>query len=198
VPPAPELPLIAEQRAERADAARNREAILEAARRLMREQGPELITMDRLACEAGVGKGTLFRRFGDRANLFHALLDESERQLQEGFIRGPAPLGPGAPPYERLVAFGHSLLDHTEQRGALMLAAESQVPGMRYRSPVYAAYRSHISGLLAELEPGEHEYLVDVLLAGLSPDLILHRLGGGMSLSALKHAWETVVRRLIG
>jgi AcrR family transcriptional regulator len=198
VPPAPELPLIAEQRAERADAARNRQAILEAARRLMREQGPELITMDRLACEAGVGKGTLFRRFGDRASLFHALLDESERQLQEGFIRGPAPLGPGAPAYERLVAFGHALLAHTEQRGALMLAAEPQVPGMRYRSPVYAAYRSHVSELLAELEAGDHAYLTDVLLAGLSPELILHRLGGGMSLAALKQAWEDVVRRLIG
>ena len=80
---------------------RNREAILCAARRLVAEEGPGSITMDRLAEAAGVGKGTLFRRFGDRASLFHALLDESERRLQEGFIRGPAPLGPGAPPRER-------------------------------------------------------------------------------------------------
>jgi len=198
VPPTPDLPLIAEQRAERADAARNREAILEAARRLMREQGPELITMDRLACEAGVGKGTLFRRFGDRANLFHALLDESERRLQDGFIRGPAPLGPGAPPEERLVAFGHALLSHTEQRGPLMLAAEPQTPGMRYRSPVYAAYRSHLSTLLGELCPGHEGYLVEVLLAGLAPELVLHQLGGGMSLATLKDAWKDLVRRLVG
>ena len=67
-----------------------------------RRTGPGSITMDRLAAAAGVGKGTLFRHFGDRAGLFHALLDESERRLQEGFIRGPAPLGPGAPERERV------------------------------------------------------------------------------------------------
>ena len=53
--------------------------------------------MEAVACEAGVGKGTLFRRFGDRASLFHALIDDRERDFQEAFIRGPAPLGPGAP-----------------------------------------------------------------------------------------------------
>ena len=66
VPEPIELPLAPEVRAERIDAARNREAILEAAQRLLSAQGTESITMDKLACEAGVGKGTLFRRFGDR------------------------------------------------------------------------------------------------------------------------------------
>src|ERR1022692_194902 len=135
-----DLPLVESQRVERVDAARNRSAILGAAQRLLREQGAHSITMERLACEAGVGKGTLFRRFGDRAGLFHALLDESERNLQEGFIRGPAPLGPGAPAAERLVAFGHAPLTLTEDRGELLLAAEPLERGMRYRSAVYAAY----------------------------------------------------------
>ena len=47
----------------RVDAARNREALLAAAQRLLRKCGPDGITMDAVACEAGVGKGTLFRRF---------------------------------------------------------------------------------------------------------------------------------------
>ena len=119
------------RRAERVDAARNREAILGAARRLFAERGPASITMDRLAGAAGVGKGTLFRRFGDRAGLFHALLDETERRLQEGFIRGPAPLGPGAPARERLIAFGHALLELTAERGELLLAA---TPAARARA----------------------------------------------------------------
>jgi AcrR family transcriptional regulator len=197
VPQSLALPVISEQRAERSDAARNRAAILEAARRLIHEQGPESITMDRLACEAGVGKGTLFRRFGDRASLFHALLDESERQLQEGFIRGPAPLGPGAPPDERLIAFGHAVLMHITQHGPVVLAADPPGPLARYRSAVYAAYRSHLSNLLAQLCPDHEGYFVEVLLAALAPELVLHQAGAGMSLQALKDAWQDLVHRLV-
>src|SRR5438552_12884976 len=143
-----ELPQVEGGRPERIDAVRNRAAILAAAGRLLRQRGADAITMDCLANEAGVGKGTLFRRFGDRASLFHALLDESERRLQEGFIRGPAPLGPGAPPADRLVAFGEALLDLTAERGDLLLAAEPAEPALRYRSAVYAAYRTHLRALL--------------------------------------------------
>ena len=66
--------------------------------------------MDAIAAEAGVGKGTLFRRFGDRAGLALALLHEHTVVLQENMIRGPAPLGPGAPPQERLKAMGRAQL----------------------------------------------------------------------------------------
>jgi AcrR family transcriptional regulator len=198
VPTPVELPVAPESRAERVDAARNREAILDAAERLLRCGGTQSITMDRLACEAGVGKGTLFRRFGDRAGLFHALLDETERRLQEGFIRGPAPLGPGAPPAERLIAFGHALLALTEERGDLLLAAQPPERGSRYRSPVYGAYRAHIGSLLVELDHADWQYLADVLLAGLEPELVLHQLDRGVTLSELERSWEQLVRRAAG
>ena len=197
--PAPiELPLAPETRAERCDAARNRQAILEAAERLLRSEGTESITMDRLAWEAGVGKGTLFRRFGDRAGLFHALLDETERRLQEGFIRGPAPLGPGAPPAERLVAFGRDLLALTVERGDLLLAATPPERGSRFRSPVHAAYRAHISSLLIELDFEQWDYLADVLLSALEPELVLHQLERGVPLAELERSWEELVRRVVG
>ncbi|MGP0049468.1 MAG: TetR/AcrR family transcriptional regulator, partial [Solirubrobacteraceae bacterium] len=79
---------------ERADAARNRQRILEAAERLFARDGVACTSMDAIAAEARVGKGTLFRRFGDRASLALALLEASERAFQDAFIRGPAPLGP--------------------------------------------------------------------------------------------------------
>ncbi|HEY6398617.1 MAG TPA: helix-turn-helix domain-containing protein [Solirubrobacteraceae bacterium] len=192
-----ELPVAPGARAERIDAVRNREAILEAARRLLSCEGTESITMDRLACEAGVGKGTLFRRFGDRAGLFHALLDETERRLQEGFIRGPAPLGPGAPPGQRLTAFGHELLALTQERGDLLLAATPSERGSRFRSPVHAAYRAHISSLLIELDCDEWDYMADVLLAALEPELVLHQLERGATLAELSRAWEELVRRSV-
>src|SRR3981081_516444 len=87
----PELPQIAGMRAERIAAARNRAAIIEAAERMLRDQGAEAITMDRLACEAGVGKGTLFRRFGDRASLFLALLRGAAGRPPAGCLQGTEP-----------------------------------------------------------------------------------------------------------
>ena len=104
------LPLADEPAPERADAARNREAILAAALRLVETRGVDSVTMDTVAAEAGVGKGTLFRRFDSREGLMAAVLNTSETRWQASVIGGPPPLGPGAPPMERLLAFGHSRL----------------------------------------------------------------------------------------
>lgn len=70
--------------AERADAARNRARLLAAAALLVAGRGAGHVTMDEVARVAGVGKGTLFRRFGDRNGLLLALLDDVE-----GEFRGP-------------------------------------------------------------------------------------------------------------
>lgn len=79
---------------ERGDAARNRAQFLDAARRLIAARGPDTVTMDEIATAAGVGKGTLFRRFGSRSGLMIVLLDEDEQAEQHAFLFGPAPLGP--------------------------------------------------------------------------------------------------------
>ena len=79
---------------ERADARRNRERILCAAARLVDEHGIDGVSMDDVAAAAGVGKGTLYRRFGDRWTLLRALIDEPERDFQDELIRGEPPLGP--------------------------------------------------------------------------------------------------------
>src|SRR6185312_11589265 len=91
-----ELPVLGSEPRQRADAARNRQKVLEAAACLFAREGADRVSMEAVAAHAGVGKGTLFRRFGDRASLARAVLEETERQLQDDLIRGPAPLGPGA------------------------------------------------------------------------------------------------------
>ncbi|MDQ1022990.1 AcrR family transcriptional regulator [Streptomyces umbrinus] len=98
-------------RGERADAARNRARLLEVAARLVAERGAEHVTMHEVAEAAGVGKGTLFRRFGDRDGLLLALLAEAEAEFQEAYTSGPPPLGPGAPARDRLEAFGCALIE---------------------------------------------------------------------------------------
>jgi AcrR family transcriptional regulator len=187
-------------RSERADAARNRTAILCAAERLVARHGVDCVTMDEVAAAAGVGKGTLFRRFGDRAGLLRALLDQRERAFQEEIIRGEPPLGPGVPASERLIAFGHCLLEEIEIQGDLLLAAEAGAPpGMRLLHSVYAVHRAHVTALLREAAPASDcDYLADVLLAALAAEVVLYqRRALGMPLERLKEGWRELLDRFL-
>ncbi|AKL64284.1 TetR/AcrR family transcriptional regulator [Streptomyces sp. Mg1] len=153
---------------ERADAARNRVAVLEAAARLFAEQGVEAVSMDQVAAAAGVGKGTLFRRFGDKSGLAAALLDARERVLQEAVLSGPPPLGPGAPADERLAAFLNAYLDYLLEHLALVRMSETATPGARYRIGAYRFWHRHVAILLAT-EP-DPDYAAHALLAALAAD----------------------------
>jgi AcrR family transcriptional regulator len=192
-----ELPVIATDTGERADAARNRERILCAARRLFDERGAGCVSMDEIADAAGVGKGTLFRRFGSRAALAHAVLSEREGAFQEELIRGTPPLGPGAPPAERLIAFGEALLDTLEAHSELLLAAETGPA--RYAHPAYMVHRLHVMLLLREADPDcDAELLAETLLAALGADLFIHqRHIRGMPLARLKNGWGELVARTL-
>jgi AcrR family transcriptional regulator len=194
------LPVAGRAPRERRDAARNREAILAAAQRLFEREGPAAVSMEQVADEAGVGKGTIYRRFGDRASLATALLDASERELQELLIRGAPPLGPGAPPVERLVAFGHAWLDVLVRHGDIVLASEHGPIGTRFRGAVYASHRAHLILLLREARPdADAEYLADALLAVLASELVLFlRTDRGMELDRVKAGWSELVRSVAG
>jgi AcrR family transcriptional regulator len=157
---------IAGQRAERADAARNRERILRAARKLIGRKGVRAITLDDVAAEAGVGRATLFRRFPDRAALLLALLDEHERELQDAILEGDPPLGPGAPPARRLLAFAEALLDLTLDHLELLLGSETTAPLARMRTGAYAVWHLHLAGLLRAVRPeADPDVLADLILA---------------------------------
>ncbi|HEU5108366.1 MAG TPA: TetR/AcrR family transcriptional regulator [Micromonosporaceae bacterium] len=156
---------------ERADAARNRAAVLAAAADLFRRHGVDAVSMDAVAAAAGVGKGTLFRRFGDKAGLAAALLDEQERRLQGAILTGPAPLGPGSPddrpaPGERLVAFAEAYLDYLFAHLALVRMSETAAPGARYRIGAYRFWHRHLSLLLTDREDPAAD--AHALLAALS------------------------------
>ncbi|HEY1178265.1 MAG TPA: helix-turn-helix domain-containing protein [Phytomonospora sp.] len=151
---------------ERADAARNRAAILAAAGRLFAEHGVETVSMDAVAAEAGVGKGTLFRRFGDKAGLAVALLDHRESELQEAILSGPPPLGPDAAATERATAFTEAYLDYLFAHLDLVRMSETASPGARYRIGAYRFWHRH----LALLFGGDGEYKAHALLAALGAE----------------------------
>lgn len=193
-----ELPVLGAAPIERADAVRNRRKILCAAVELFEARGADHVSMDDVAEAAGVGKGTLYRRFGDRAGLARAILNEREVEFQEGLIRGAPPLGPGAPPTERLHAFGEAMIDRLEEHGDLVLAAETGAAGARFQGLVYATYRAHIRTLLREINPRiDAEYVADVLLGALSAEMVNYWRGNGLTADRIKDGYVRLVRMIV-
>ncbi|WP_206660521.1 MULTISPECIES: TetR/AcrR family transcriptional regulator [Streptomyces] len=196
-PPLLELGTAPEEPCLRADAARNRARLLEAAARLIAEHGVAGVTMEAVASAAKVGKGTVFRRFGDRTGLLTALLDHSGRQLQADFLGGPPPLGPGAPPLERLRAFGIAVLYRSAEQLELQLAAQPEAC-RRFSHPATQALRTHVTMLLRQIVPdADCELLAQTLLASLDPALIHHLTRQcGMPMARLESAWVDLVARV--
>lgn len=190
------------EHAERADAAHNRRLLLVTAREMIAEQGADKLTMDRLAERAGLGKGTVFRRFGTRAGIFQALLDDDERNFQGQVLSGPPPLGPGASPLDRLTAYGRAriefLIGHREIARATLdgrqpVPAGSQTP----------MSRAHIRFLLGQLRLGtaDLDVLATQLTAALDGPLLLYLSSATLAKAAqvserLGHGWADLVRRV--
>jgi len=181
---------------ERADAARNRRLILDAAAQIVATCGPSLLTTDAVARRAGVGKGTVFRRFGNRAGLMHALADEAGRSFQHAFMAGPPPLGPGAPPLERLIAFGEASIERMRLDGQILRAAEQQ-GGPDLEHPTQQLMRLHLSMLLRSLDAPDPELTAYQLSAFLNAGLLLHlQESRGMSNARLAASWRVLVSAL--
>ncbi|AOT62009.1 MULTISPECIES: TetR/AcrR family transcriptional regulator [Streptomyces] len=183
----------------RADAARNRARLLEAAARLAAEHGAANLTMEAVACAAQVGKGTVFRRFGDRSGLLLALLDREEERFQAAFMTGPAPLGPGAPAAERLHAFGPAVLRHEDAHRDLYLAAAQPDPVRRHTVPARRVRLAHLAALLREAgTDADPELAAQTLLGYLDPGLVRYLLSGrGLPLSRVEAGWHDLVARML-
>lgn len=184
---------------ERADAARNRAAVLAAAATSFAEHGVDNVSLDAIAAKAGVGKGTIFRRFGDKAGLAVALLDERERALQERILFGLAPLGPGVAeeptqPADRLLAFVGAYLDYALAHLDLVRMSETAAPGARYRIGAYRFWHRHVALLLHEIRPGQDaDALAHTLLAMLAAEH-LHVMLSELDEQRLRAATFTLVK----
>jgi polyketide synthase 12 len=185
---------------ERADAARNRRHLLATARKMLSEQGADRLTMDALAERAGLGKGTVFRRFGSRAGIFQALLDDDERDFQQRVLSGPPPLGPGAPPVDRLIAYGRARTCYLTGRREVARASldgKEPVPAGR-QTPLS---RIHIRYLLQEMRLAavDLDVLALQLTAALDAPLLLYLSGAEDPpevAERLGQGWEDLVRRV--
>jgi AcrR family transcriptional regulator len=190
------LPLVDEEPPERRDAARNREALLAAAESLIAECGVNAVTMEAVATRAGVGKGTVFRRFESREGLMAAVLNRSETVFQAAILSGPPPLGPGAEPMERLLAFGHTRLHLNRLHGRLIVAA-GRAGARSYAALSFSAM--HVRYLLGELGVhGNVAFLATALLAPLEVPIIEQQIDiEGADPERLAASWDDLVRRVV-
>jgi AcrR family transcriptional regulator len=190
------VPLLPSPRPERSDAARNREALLVAARRMVEREGVEALTMDALAREAGVGKGTVFRRFASRAGLMAALLNHSETDFQAQVMTGPPPLGPGAPPWERLQAFGRTRLEYN-LRAARLIEAAGRTGERSFAAESFA--HLHVVHLLRELDVrGDLPFLATALLAPLEAVVVEEAVRlEGFPVDRFVTGWRDLSRRVV-
>ena len=167
---------------ERADAVRNRRAILAATEALLSRHRPDEVTIEQVAAAAGVGKGTVFHRFGSRMGLMVALMQERALGLGEAVENGPPPLGPGAPPRERLLAFLSAVVDVVGRNKGLMAALGQEIAPRSHgeHHPVYEFWHGHLSALIAAERPElDVPLMADLLLAGLHAEPILRMLERG-------------------
>ena len=190
------LHLVDEEPRERRDAARNREALLLAAQQLIDDCGVDAVTMEAVAIRAGVGKGTVFRRFESREGLMAAVLNRSETEFQAAILAGPPPLGPGADPMERLLAFGHARIELNLVHRRLISAA-GRAGARSYAAISFTAM--HVRYLLGELGVrGDIAFLATALLAPLEVPILEQQVEiEAMHLPRILQAWDDLVRRVV-
>ncbi|MGW7104085.1 TetR/AcrR family transcriptional regulator [Streptomyces sp. NPDC054838] len=162
------------RRPERADALRNREAVLAAADALFAAgASPHDVSMDDIAAAAGVGKGTLFRRFGDRAGLIGAVLAARLEPLRQA-VREARETAASTPRQRVLDLLDASLRFKIENRN-LMAAAEDAGLSSPYRAEHYGWWYETLRAEVAQV-PGAHDadFTAHALLACIRADLVVH------------------------
>jgi AcrR family transcriptional regulator len=170
----------------RADAARNRERILEVAKGAFSADGASA-SLDDIARNAGIGPGTLYRHFPTRDDLIEAVYRSEVEKLAVAEKRLAATL----PPLEALRAWMLLFIDHVAGK-KLIIAAMDTVPGGSTRlmegarSLIHGAFVSAIKRAIANGD----------LRSDTNPDDLVRALIGVFHSMALP-GWESSARRLV-
>ncbi len=171
---------------ERKDAARNRRRILDAVQQLLEQKDIEEICMDSVAKAAGVGKGTLYRRFANRAELCHALLHENTAELQDWVLAGCG-LGGKATWLHRLEALLTGLMTFVFDNQKLLAEAFRNARGSSYNHPAHLWQRDAVAMYLARsrqekgLKPIDTALCAEFILVGTQSALVGALLDRGLS-----------------
>lgn len=191
-----------EGRGERRDAAENRRRILDAARDLFAARGVDGVSMHEIARAAGIGQGTLYRRFAHKGLVCMALLDENLRRHHAEVAARLA--DPAVPALAQLDYFLTSHVGFTEANAPLLGAMADAACGDRraaaHENPVHAWLHATVSALLeravagGEIPPLDIAPAADIVLAPLAVDVYLaQRHGRGYPADRILAAMRRVI-----
>jgi len=172
-------------RHERRDAAEHRKRILEVARRLFAEQGVDAVSMHQIAMAAGIGQGTLYRRYAHKGELCMDLMQERNEKFMEE-IAALYTATATSPALKRLDGVLEYCIAFLEEQGTLLgpvaevrdlLCDEADTfRGFSHqRMPFYIWLQGLFSRLLTEaveqgeLAPLDIPFTTDAILATLNP-----------------------------
>ena len=170
----------------RADARRNRESLLEAAKAAFAEVGAEA-SLEEIARRAGVGIGTLYRHFPTRDAVVEAVYRREVQQLADAAPR----LIESLPPVEALRAWMELFIDYVAAKRVIAPALKSLVGG---GSALYADSSARINQAMALLVE-RAQATGDIRPSANSADLLRALIGFAYVNSAPD--WEASARRLI-
>lgn len=180
----------------RADAESNGRAVLAAAIELHAESSPSTgVSVDDVAARAGVGKGTVFRAFGDKAGLLRAAMvacaDPTLERLDS--------LGDVDAAQDRLVTVVDALLDLKIEHRHLALALEGLGAGSPFDAPHYGRWHGLIRTQLEACGVEMVDFTAHLVLGSVRSDLVEHLLGSsGWTPDELRASVRATTLRLVG
>ncbi|WP_438445829.1 TetR/AcrR family transcriptional regulator [Gorillibacterium sp. sgz5001074] len=167
----------------RKDAAEHRRLILQTAQHLFTEYGADSVSMHQIAKTSGIGQGTLYRNYSNKADLCLDMIRESSRQLEQD-IQDMMAGEPTISVRDKLDGLVTLIVGFIEEKsqwlGAVQTSTCPDGGSTYYRSPIYESGHSRIRHLLQEaVDRGECPsdldtvFAADSLLSLLDPDLYL-------------------------
>jgi AcrR family transcriptional regulator len=184
-------------RKERKDAIEYRRIILQKAQLLFTEYGVDGVTMHQIAKSAGIGQGTLYRRYAHKGELCQDLMKESSQHLCDA-IQSCLDHNKHLPVKERLAMALEICLDFIEKHYDWLISIQAPTCEARlsliYQSPLYCFMHNVFNKLLIEAAPSSNEisedaaFKADTMLAFMNPGLYLFmRRERGYSKDEIKH-----------
>lgn len=177
-----------------------RERILKAARQLFHEHGLEGVSMYMIARTAGVGQGSLYRRYADIGEIgsdllrdntekllsdLEALANAQIRQVERGTDDEGVQAGEKSSHLENLRSAIAQVVDFTEEHAELLLRIKSEFTGKKqltqFEHPIFERLNGILTGLFrqavqaGEIREVEPPFMGSALTAILSPDLYLYQ-----------------------
>lgn len=152
------------------------------------------VSVDAIAARAGVGKGTVFRAFGDKAGLLRAAMAAcAEPTMAHLAARSTDD------PTERLVSIVEALLDLKVRHRRLALALEEVGAGSPFDATHYAWWFDTIRDCVVSSGAGSVDFTTHLILGSVRSDLVEHLLGSrGWTPEELRTSVRRTTLQLLG